>query len=282
MTAHLTEQPSSTHETRVIKSHDSLDLYYEIRAVGLSQPTLFFLHGVGGDLDAWHFVQHPLLEHGVSSLAMDLRGHGYSSHPTRPESYGIHHLLQDILDVLNAEHLHRVTLIGHSFGAAVAQRFAVEHPDRLDKLVMISPIFSPPSYLRWKTSRRLAHGVTAVLAALSPRPFRPGHSCYPAGKWHKDYEWLGLARTIVHNSLKSYLLASREIINADSEPYLARIKARTLIIAGEEDSIFPIALTERLHKNIPRVRLETISRANHVVILNNADEVVHSLLSFLA
>ena len=72
---------------KTIKSHDGLKLYYETHITDTEKPVLFFLHGIGGDLDAWDFIKNPLLELGFSAIAMDLRGHGHSSHPSSPESY---------------------------------------------------------------------------------------------------------------------------------------------------------------------------------------------------
>ncbi|MEO8065484.1 MAG: alpha/beta hydrolase [Candidatus Doudnabacteria bacterium] len=266
---------------KFIKSRDGKDLYYEVRAAGTDKPTLFFLHGVGGDLDAWHFVESALNAQGFSSIAMDLRGHGHSAHPDKAESYGINHLVEDVSVILRQEKPDKIILIGHSFGAIVAYHFAQAFPESLKKLVLISPIFHAPAYLRSGGSKKLAHKAIDVLAGLSPKPIRPGHSKYPAGKFHKDYEIFGLIRTIMRNSLKSYLLNSKISIDLDSESNAHQLQTETLIIAGDKDSVFPVESTKRIQSKIPRSKIEIIEGGNHVVILNNADEVTRSILNFL-
>lgn len=62
---------------------------------------------------------------------------------------------------------------------------------------------------------------------------------------------------------------------------LKNIKAPTLIISGDKDSIFPAPISEDIHSEIPNLRLEIIKGANHVVVLNNVDKVVESISDFL-
>ncbi len=266
---------------KIIKSHDGLDLYYEIQAVGADKPTLFFLHGVGGDLDAWRFIQNSLPDQDFSTIAMDLRGHGHSGHPRSPENYQMANLVSDIITIIDQEKLEKIILIGHSFGAVVAYRFAIENPEKIEKLILISPLFTSPSYLKHPAAKKIAHKLTNFIAKVSPKPVRPGHSIYPVGKFHKDYEWAGLIRTIFHNSLNSYLLSSKLMIDIDDKMALEKLPEKTLIIAGAKDSIALLADTQRMQKRIPGSKLEVIPEANHVVILNNSAQVSGFLLDFI-
>lgn len=266
---------------KIIKSHDGLDLYYEIHALGNGKPTLFFLHGVGGDLEAWHFVKDRLSASGFSAIGMDLRGHGHTSHPRSPQSYQMANLVRDISSILEQEKLEKIILIGHCYGAVVASHFAIENAEKLEKLVLISSTYRPPDYLQNKILKIGANILTEMLAFISPKPYKPRHSEYPQGKFHKDYEWFGLARTILHNSWGSYLLTTKEILNLNLEAELKKITTPTLLIAGDKDTIFPLQISQKIHENIPGSKLEVITGANHVVILNNADQIVASLLEFL-
>ncbi len=266
---------------KVVKNRDGLDLYYETYITGTEKPELFFLHGIGGDLDAWGYVIDELSGKGFSCIAMDLRGHGYSDHPRAFQSYAVDNLVQDVVAVMDQENMSKATLIGHCYGAVIATYFALSHSEKLNGLAVISSTYQHPWYLRSKAMRALANGFINVLAFFSPKPFRPRHSPYPPGKFHKDYELLGLVKTISHNSLRSYLLATKQIVNLDLERRLAGITTPTLIIAGEKDSIFPLSVSQTIHTAIAGSRFEIIKEANHVVILNNVTQVVNSLHSFL-
>lgn len=242
---------------------------------------LFFIHGIGGDLDAWSFARDILLEKGFPALAMDIRGHGYSSHSRSAKSYQIENVVQDVLSILEQEKAHNVILIGHCYGAAGAATFAIQHGEKLQALVMISGTYRPPSYLNAKMLRAISNRLIGLAAFLGLKPIHPQHSSYPTGKFHKDYEWLGLAKTIVHNSLGNYLLTAKEIVNLNIETKLSRISIPTLIIVGGKDSIFPPPISQKMHAKISGSTFTLVEGANHVVILNNADQVADALYDFL-
>ena len=273
---------SSPPLRKKISSHDGIELYYERHGPRTNEPPLFFLHGIGGDLDAWRFVRDAFLEKGFSTIAMDLRGHGYSTHPRARERYRIENFVEDVVAILDSEKIEKVHLVGHCFGAVIAAHVALARPERLERLAIISGTYGPPNYLRPRFMKAAANGFINAAAFVSPPPIYPGHSKYPTGKFHKDYELFGLARTLLRNSWRSYLLTTEEIVNLDLEPKLGAIKTPTLVIAGEKDSIFPLPILERIHGGIPGSRFEVIPDANHVVVLNNVEHVVGALNDFLS
>ena len=263
-------------------SPDGQKLYYETTKGVRGKPVLFFLHGVGGDLDAWRFVKDELVSHGFPTIAMDLRGHGLSGHPRSAGSYEMRHLIADVVQILDQEQQVKVILIGHSFGAVLAYHFASKNPDKIDKLILISPLFSSPSYLRRPIAKKLAHKSINLMAKLSLKPIRVGHSKYPVGKFHKDYEWTGLIRTILRNSLNNYLLSSKLMIDINDSQPLEQLPEKTLIIAGDQDTIALLSETKNAQARIHGSKLEVIAGGNHVVILNNANEVVSLMVDFLS
>ncbi|MDO8518254.1 MAG: alpha/beta hydrolase [bacterium] len=263
-----------------VKSGD-VEIYYEVCAGRPGAPVLFLLHGIGGDLDAWQFVRDPLVASGFSTIAMDLRGHGYSGHPTAPSTYKKELLLEDVLAVLEAERVEKVILVGHSGGAVLALEFALQNPDKLSSLVLLAGSYGPPRYLRSPAVQRVVWFFTTVGAALSPHARGPWHSPYPKGKFHKEFELWGLARTLYHNSLRSYLLLGKTLANVDLEQRLKYITLPTLIVVGEKDGIYPVPVSKKMHDEIAHSRLEIIRNANHVLILNNPREVVDLLISFV-
>ena len=263
-----------------IKSRDSINLYYETYIVDNKKPSVFFIHGSGGDLDAWQYIKDITLEKGFSSVAMDLRGHGYSSHPRGRESYRIENFTEDIYSILEKEKLDKFFLVGHSFGTVVVMDFALRYPEKLKGLVILSGTYEPPSYVSNKIFRLLSVKVIDVLAFLSLPPIKPGHSIYPAEKIHKDYEFYGLVKTILRNSWGSYLLVGKELFNVDLESKISNIKIPTLIMVGDEDSIFPVQISKNIHEKIENSKMEIIKGANHPIVLNNIQIVAQSLVSF--
>lgn len=104
-------------------------------------PVLIFLHGTGGHAEAYlrnieahakHFTVH----------AIDMVGHGYTDMPDidySPQHY-VDHLLA-FVDAIGADKVH---ISGESLGAQVAAWFALQHPDRVNKIVMNTGILLPP------------------------------------------------------------------------------------------------------------------------------------------
>lgn len=261
-------------------STDGSRIYYEVYDTG-AQPSVLLIHGIGGDLDAWQYVREPLLKAGVDCIALDLRGHGYSDHPRSLGAYTAQRLCDDVCAVLDREQLPAITLVGHSGGAVLALLFATRYPERVERLVLINGSYTRPRYLDSRTMRFVANMATAIGVRLSPRARGPWHSPYPKGKVHKEIEAYGLVRTLYHNSLRSYLLMSRAYTESQLDHDVSRLAMPTLIIAAENDGIYPLDISKTLHALIPRSQLRVVPNANHVLPLNRPQEVAALILEFL-
>lgn len=264
-----------------MKNKKGFKLYYETDFVDLKKPVLFFVHGLGGDTDAWRFIRDDIKKKGLNFVAMDVLGHGYSDHPRGFSSYNFDDLAQDVLSVMDKEKIKKVVLVGHCYGAVIAMNFAIKYPDRLKKLVLISGTYRPPYFIFCKAIRILMSGVSNLAALISPKPYKPCHSKYPVGKFHKDFEFIGLAKTLAHNSLRSYLLLFKEVVNLDLEHSLFKIKTPTLVMVGDKDSIFQPSISKKIHKSISKSKFKIIKGGNHVVVLNNANEVSKLICDFV-
>src|ERR1700678_1587268 len=80
-------------------------------------------------------------------VALDLRGHGESDKPHDPAAYGLPALTADVVGLIDHLSLGRVTLMGYSMGARLALQIALEHGDRLDRLILGgvgARMFEPP------------------------------------------------------------------------------------------------------------------------------------------
>jgi pimeloyl-ACP methyl ester carboxylesterase len=267
---------------KFIKAADGTGLYYETFFNADLRPKIFLLHGIGGDVDAWKQINDIFLAAGFSTIAMDLRGHGHSGHPRNSDSYLMKNFTADIQAVIDAENLNKIILIGHSYGAVIAAHFATLYPQRLEKLILISTIFRPPSFAKSPILKSMSLGFVHLASSISPGPLgRKRHSIYPPGKIHKDYEWWGLTKTLLRNSWASYLLGTKEIINLDLEMKLDQIQVPTLMIAGDKDTVATIAIAQKMQAKVPGAKLRIIPGGNHVLVLNNAAEVANLIIEFL-
>jgi pyruvate dehydrogenase E2 component (dihydrolipoamide acetyltransferase) len=113
---------------------DGLRLRYARRGPSAGVPVLF-IHGFGGDLDNWLFNLDALAET-APVIALDLPAHGQST-PRLPGS-SLSDLATVVVHFLDHIDVGQVHLVGHSLGAAVAARMALDHPSRVASLALIS------------------------------------------------------------------------------------------------------------------------------------------------
>lgn len=264
-----------------IAGSDGTKIYYEVCSAGDTAPVALLVHGIGGDVDAWQQVRDMLMVQGISTIALDLRGHGYSDHPRALDAYTMDLIAEDIACVIEAEGLQKVALVGHSGGAVIALHFALAYPELLDSLVLIAGSYKEPAYMRSSVGKAVANALVAIGALISPPHFTPWHSTYPPDKFHHEYEAYGLMRTIARNSLRSYLLVGKALVSVRLEERLAEVRVPTLLIAGDRDTIYPLSISQAMHERIPVSELAVIEGGNHVLPLNNAAETAQIAGGFI-
>ena len=103
-------------------------------SVGDGPPVVIAVHGITSSSRAWLAVARAL-DGRAALLAVDLRGRGESR--GLPGPYGLTTHVEDLLATLDAAGLERTVLVGHSLGAYVVARFAVEHPERVRTVVLV-------------------------------------------------------------------------------------------------------------------------------------------------
>jgi pimeloyl-ACP methyl ester carboxylesterase len=128
---------------------------------GDGQPVVL-LHGLTATRRYVVMGSNSLQRSGHRVIAYDARGHGESEPAPSPDAYGYECLAADVLDVLDSLGVERAVLAGASMGAHTALRVALEEPDLVAGLVLITPAFHPdhpPGLERWdKLSDALRSG----------------------------------------------------------------------------------------------------------------------------
>jgi len=109
-------------------------------------PDIVMLHGLLGNLAVWHLKMVPVLRKRFRVTTYDLRGHGRSDMP--PTGYTTEDHAADLQGLLDGLGMERVHLIGHSLGADISLHFALLHPDRVDKMVLIEASIPALVHLR--------------------------------------------------------------------------------------------------------------------------------------
>ena len=100
------------------------------------------IHGTGSWSEIWRPVMDALSQNGYRAIAIDLPPFSYSQKLFGPDAYATDAQAARIIGVLDALQIHRAILVGHSVGARPTLAAALEHPDRVSKLVLVDPALS--------------------------------------------------------------------------------------------------------------------------------------------
>ncbi len=244
-----------------------------------SGPPAVLLHGFPGNAIAWRPVQMRLAP-GLRTVAPDAVGFGSSTRlpllPLDGRTYA-----DRVVRLLDALELARAHLVGLSWGGSVAQRVAIHHPDRVDRLVLVAAVDAGERLLLGRAdlwSLRLA-GAAPWLARPIVRRFLgryAGEAGIGAGELARGYiEPLRQPGTA--DFLRRFIAATRATAPDD----VSRIRARTLVLSPLADRIVAPSVQVSLAARIPGARLTTIPGAGHTVQLERAREVARLVGAFL-
>ena len=234
------------------------------------------LHGV---TDSWRSFE-PLfgrLPPTIRGLALTQRGHGRSRKPA--EGYTYTDFSEDVRAFLDALRLQEAVIVGHSMGSMVAQRFAVDYPERVAGLVLFG------AFRTMHRSVVMQEFWDSTLATLED-PIDPAVA--------RDFQVSTLAREVppelltmaVEESLQVPARVWREAFRGfletpDFSAELARVRAPALIVWGDRDSYAPAADQEALRAAIPGARLIVYEGGGHAFHWEDPARVAHDLVAFL-
>lgn len=260
---------------------------------------LVLVHGLAASLGFWHLGIVRSLSALCRLIAYDLRGHGRSE--MTPTGYSIPQMTDDLAALLDHLGLERVHLLGHSFGGAIALRFASRYPERVHSLILadvrlraLQPYHRLRDWIDWPIWRPLLQRagielndaqpeggyelLTAMARAHShetntlPLPLfqTPTGSVRRNGAAHR---WLQLQET---TSIRRDLRVSDGLTPA----VLRAIRLPVLGLYGERSPVMPTA--RALHRLCPHYELHRVRHAGHFFPLTRPRRLVNTSLRFLA
>lgn len=212
---------------------DNLNIRYQ-DSVTESAKTVVFLHGLGGSIESWQ-NNTGQLSRSYRTVAFDLPGFGLSDKPYT--KYTLSFFTSFVLHAIHKLNIGLpIHIVGSSLGGQIAANIAKTNPNKVGKLVLISPAgFTPKSFLGSPGLRKYAGIIDAISRAeikkaLSETTVGPvrGHDVSMA---HERISMQGAKDAFV-SALKYSTTASRINVN--------KIKSPTLVIWGKEDHVIPV------------------------------------------
>jgi len=227
-------------------------------------PSLIMLHGLGASLETWEPWAQTLSAR-FRVIRLDLPGFGLTgADPTG--DYTDARTIKILIDLLDQLHVNRTALIGNSLGGRIAWNFAALHPDRVTRLVLISPDgFASPGFaydVPPKTPlmmRALPYIAPRGLlkSSLAAAYANPQNLSEATVTRYRDMMLAPGVRTAI-------LARMDQTILRDPAPILARVTAPTLLLWGEKDGMIPISNAADYLRLLPHATLVRLPDLGHV------------------
>ncbi len=231
------------------------------------------IHSLGADWRVWRDVIPSLAEQ-YRVIAYDLRGHGYASNAPKIEAMQTY--VEDLVRLLDQLNLRKVHLAGLSLGGCIAQMFALQHPDRVTSLALLSTMEHGTRDLYVGLAESAERdGMPAQVATCLLRWLTP--EVVAENPWYVRY----LRERIIRAQVSNWAAAWRTLANFDMAGRLSELRIPTHVIASECDGqTTGPQVMKALAQQIPQARFSIIAAAPHLSPLVKPHEVA-TLLAHL-
>jgi pimeloyl-ACP methyl ester carboxylesterase len=247
---------------------------FKLSGVG---PPVVLVHGVGTRLEDMDLLS-ARLEADMRVLRYDLRGHGESEKVPGP--YTLEDFSDDLVELLDAMQWERVHCFGFSLGGLIAQRLALDHPQKLMRVGLISAIAGrtpeeKANALRRADELRDGGGAASHLDQAVTRwftdSFREAHPEIIEGRKQR----------ILTNHPQCYAAAYRVLAAYDLADELPGIKHETLVATGEFDQGSNTRMSRLMAERIPHAQLRILPGMKHALLLECPDRLADLIRSFV-
>lgn len=236
------------------------EIYYEIDGVG--EP-LLLLHGGTGCHGDWVYAGREHFEREYRLIAPDARGHGRSTNPLKTITH--RQCALDTLALLDHLGVERCKAIGVSMGGNILLHMATLQPERIEAMVIVSATMYFPEQAR------------RIMAAV------PAPETQPASEW----EAMRRRHHLGDDQIRFLWAWTRSLKDSHDDmkftaPDLGAIRARTLIVYGDRDPLYPVETSVEMYRAIPKSALWIVPNGGHGPIFFDAAPLfAQTALAFL-
>jgi 3-oxoadipate enol-lactonase len=258
---------------------DAATIHYTVRGQG--KTTILLLMGLGGHASEWGdpFLDRLTAKHRV--VCMDNRGIGQSE--SRVESWSLSDMAGDACIVLDAMGVPSAHVAGTSMGGMIAQTLALEHPERVQKLVLMSTSFGgreaePPTP---EAAAVLLPVPGAPVADLQRRTLELLTAPEFARANAELIEQLSLERQRMPTRGRIFKAQMSAIMGSDRAQRVRGLRHPTLVVHGQDDLLIPVDNGKQLAARIPHARLVLFEGCGHFPHIEKPAECAAAMLEFL-
>ena len=236
-------------------------------------PAVILLHGLGANAGMWVANIGPLAAH-YHVIAPDQLGFGHSDKPLI--DYKIATFVDFLYGFMQSQKIAKATLVGNSLGGWIAVDFALQHPEMVEKLVLVdagglSFDSAPPT-------------INLNPASLDDTKKVLGVVLYNQAMVTDLAVAAVFARHLKDNDGYTIRRTMDGIITTDQreDTKLSSVHAPTLVVWGANDALLPLTMGERFHAGIGGSKLVAIKECGHIPQLEKPEEFNRAVLDFLA
>lgn len=216
--------------------------------------TIIFIHGFGGKAEQWQYqMQKFAMDNRV--IALDIRGHGLSDKPST--GYDMPRIQADLETALAQLNVSLpFVLVGHSYGGAIVTEYALNHPDHIEKLILIATAGEFRLAPLLKFALRLPSTVLRLIGPFTKKWLHaPPHALK---EYYRDNmsQWVGWGR-------------------------FEKLEVPTMVIRGHRDFVFDRPLFEKVAKSIVGAEDVDVRTSGHMVMLERREAVDRAIENFL-
>ena len=235
-----------------------------------NDPTLLLIHGYTASTFIWKTVAPELADAGFHVVALDLVGFGYSDKP-KWFDYKISSQARIIERLMNRLGIGTATLVGNSYGGAVAMTLALDYPERVDKLVLVDAVCNDEVLANPLLKVAMIPVVGELLAPFVIdskllQKVRMQGTLAPENHHLITKERIDSSNFPLHakDAHHSVLTTARNWDACRLQEDAQYIKHQTLIIWGEKDNVIPIHNGEFLYNTILNSRFVVLKNCGHI------------------
>jgi 2-hydroxymuconate-semialdehyde hydrolase len=264
---------------RSVRTGDLLTNYHDVG----TGPPLLMLHGSGPGVSAWANWRAtiPQLSPQFRVLAPDLAGFGYTRVPADIE-YGRAVWLRQIVDLLDVLDVERTSVVGNSFGGGLALTLAIEHPERVDRLVLMGSVGAPFALTEGLDEVWGYEPSMEAMARLMRRTFAYDPALVTDDLVRMRFQ--ASARPAAREAFSRMFPAPRQRwvdALAHDEEEVRAISHPTLLVHGRDDKVVPLSTTMTLLEWIDDSRAHIFGRCGHWTQIERADEFSALVAAFV-
>ncbi len=259
---------------------DAGRIYYYLNSDFPGQPTILYLHGLSSNHTTWIKTAATMHEHGYNGLLVEQRGHGHSDKSKRRSLYRMPVFSRDLAAVIADAGIGNIVLVGYSYGGVIALDYAVNHPETLTGLVLISTNHKNPlryRHLGWLTpgGRAIVRSMAFLLRWQQRRQYYYYDPFISRSYWHSVFEGF----TTMPLSINLWML--EQMGKIDYSAGLKRISVPTLLIYSKNDPFVTKAEVDDMLKGLPRASAAVSANDSHFIASQSQAEVTEILLKFI-